>query len=458
MTIKKTFFGLILLLCVGGPALGQSLTVDERVVDFGEKYQYAVLSRDIHVWNNSKRVLLLAPRTSKIAAITFDSLELLPGKSTVLHISFPLEDRSGEVSFRVGFDATSNDGKAEYYELQLKCFVDSLLDDPKPILNFGVIDTGRAVPERTFVLASAADTALRITGVIETPTELDVRVVDAGRALAIRPNNFSLLGYRKSQVKVSLNSKLQSQASLVVFMDVHGNVIPDQDPVDFGVQRENKTSKVRVQLTSRDHRAFKVGKVTIESARIDVQEVDCLPQKLVDCRAFTLSIGAEQPLGQLTGWLKIVLPDSHQELLLKLNGLLLGKDTVVESLNERQNLLNNRSEVKPPIDIAQSLRAVADPVPEIPPAGTGPLLKWKVANEAGIYGYAIFRSDSPSGNFVRINHDILKAQNKGDNTEAAYAYRDVSTDVGKQYWYYIEIFYNTGKKVQLTEPQKVLAK
>jgi len=101
--------------------------------------------------------------------------------------------------------------------------------------------------------------------------------------------------------------------------------------------------------------------------------------------------------------------------------------------------------------------AVAEQPQEAAP-GTGPLLKWQVENEIGMYGYAVYRSDREDGKFIRVNGTIIAAANHGDNVKASYQWRDNTAVKGKEYWYRITIFYNDGRKVPLTGPQKVVAK
>lgn len=450
------YLSILFLLLLAKSASAQLLNIDERVIDFGERYQYDTLVRDVRVWNYTKQDLVLKARPSTMTSLTIDHEKLPPGESTLLHVTAPLEDRVGAITFRVGFDASSGD-KVEHNEIVLRGYIDSVLNDPKPIVNFGVVSATGPVPEKIFEPFSSADPNLRITKVIEAPSSLNVRIEDNGRKLAIKPANFETLGYRKSQIKFALDATRQREASAVVFLDARGDVVPDRNPVDLGVQREGSVSKARLQLSSLSHAKFAVGKIDVDLAKIDVEEADCLPKKTDDCHAFILTINPQQPHGQIAGTLKIELPTTHQEMLVKLNGLFIAKDALIQSLNET-NSQSGQSQAKLGTDLTKALQAVTNPETEVTPAGEGPLLKWKVANEAGIYGYAIFRSESEGGKFDRVNSQMVKAKNQGDDSEAAYQYRDNSAVAGKAYWYYITIFYNSGKKIQLTTPQRIVAK
>ena len=93
----------------------------------------------------------------------------------------------------------------------------------------------------------------------------------------------------------------------------------------------------------------------------------------------------------------------------------------------------------------------------MPPPGTGPLLKWTVANGASIHGFQVFRSGNDNGPFVLLNPKSIPSTAQTQDS-VSYQWRDNSAVSGKTYWYYIGIVYNDGHKQQLTGPQKVVAK
>jgi hypothetical protein len=119
---------------------------------------------------------------------------------------------------------------------------------------------------------------------------------------------------------------------------------------------------------------------------------------------------------------------------------------------------SKQSRVTPDFDLSKSLKNATTDHLDDSPNGSGPLLKWQVANESGIYGYAIYRGATSDGQFDRVNKAIVKAGNGGDGVTATYQWRDTSAVKGHEYWYYITIFNSNGSKTQLTGPQKVVAK
>ena len=158
-----------------------------------------------------------------------------------------------------------------------------------------------------------------------------------------------------------------------------------------------------------------------------------------------------------------LLAGTAKKIAVDTGGLMLDDATEVQPLEKMLKKNGNESgtsQVDTSKGLAQSLQQpfMVTTKARQPLPGSGPLLKWQVGNESAIYGYAIYRASSPNGNFDRINQEIVLAKNQGDNVTSSYQYRDNTAQSGKEYWYYITIFYNSGKKVQLTGPQRVVAK
>jgi hypothetical protein len=91
-----------------------------------------------------------------------------------------------------------------------------------------------------------------------------------------------------------------------------------------------------------------------------------------------------------------------------------------------------------------------------PPSGNGPLLKWRVTDESGVYGYQIFRADAEQGPFVLQNTSVLRAHSK-QYSSIPYFWRDEHTKSGSTYWYYIGAVYKDGRKQVLSPPRSKAA-
>jgi len=435
-----------------------NLTIDEQTVNFGEKYQFSVVTHDVRVWNRSGTAITF--RDSQVppgVTVQPEKGTLAGGDSTVLHIKADLRNAWGAIAAPLPVETTEG-ANSEHYQIVLEGFVDSVLDEGKPALDFGTVEAA-APKEKSIQLTSASNPDVRITRVIEAPDFVSVRIGDDAQTLLLTPKKFDVLGYSKGIVKVALDSPQQPQAWVTVLMDIHGNVVPDQNPVKFGLQRASTTKPVRLQMTSRNGKALHIDKVSVPGAgQLAVESAPCLPERRADCQAYMIGIKPGHAFGLLQDKVSFELPDTHQVLNVDVGGIYLDDSTKVHSLNDELASGGAQSSA-PHADLQTSLKRAVAEKPETPtPAGQGPLLKWQVANESDIYGYAIYRGDSADGKFTRANEQIVRAENGGNNITATYQWRDNSAQKGREYWYYITIFNNSGRKTQLTGPQKVVAK
>lgn len=76
-------------------------------------------------------------------------------------------------------------------------------------------------------------------------------------------------------------------------------------------------------------------------------------------------------------------------------------------------------------------------------------LDWETANEQGLVGFNILRSESPDGTKVQQNLTLIPPQNLGQTGGAAYQFTQTASP-GRSYYYWIELVYPSGSV--LTEP------
>ena len=448
------------LFCCAASATAGSLSIDESKIDFGEKYQFNDVQRDVRIWNKSAAMVRLHDiKPSRLGATaTLETHELGPYSSTTMHISIQLQDKIGYVSTRLQLEADEN-GTTDAYDFIIAGYVNSILNED-PSLDLGIVDVSMLNTGKSIRLTSAIHPDLRILRVIDAPEFVETKVGQAGNELLVTPRKLDALGFHKGVIKVAVDSPEQSQVWINVLMELRGDVVPDQNPLAFGMQRPSTIQPQRLQLTSRTGKAFRVGKITIsDTAHVRVAETRCLPKIVDSCHAYLLTINKDHRQGELSGKVSIDLPDTRQVVNVELAGLFLEDSTVVQELGvPREAQAGGTRSTTAKMDIGTSIKRAVNEVSQSAPAGTGPLLKWQIANEAAIYGYAIYRGDSADGHFVRVNDAIIKAENGGDGTTANYQWRDTTAQKGREYWYYITIFNNNGTKTQLTGPQKVVAK
>jgi len=180
-----------------------------------------------------------------------------------------------------------------------------------------------------------------------------------------------------------------------------------------------------------------------------------------------LHIANDQQTGSVGGIVTVDLPDYQRKLPIYVWGMLVGAKTEVKDFDKEMQRAAElqaksgagaESRVAPEsrVDLKQAIKQGVAKAELAPPPGNGPLLKWSVAHEELVYGYAIYRSDSEAGPFVRINKDTIRPLPA--DSGGAYQWRDTTAESGKTYWYYIGVLDNMGAKQQLSGPQKVVAK
>jgi hypothetical protein len=462
MRTRKSFGLTTVLLSLCSLAQAGGLSWDEVLADFGERYQFTDVEHDYQVWNRTSAAITLSTPSASIKdlSIKVDKSVVEPGTSATVHVKFAVQDRLGKSVARIPVDA-EEEGKTEHYELMLRGYVESIFDESRPGIDFGVVDTKSTPVEQSVKLSSFESPDFRIARIIETPDFVSARIGADGRELFVKPTRLNRLGYNKGSIKVALESSGQREAAIAILMDIHGDVVPDQNPLGFEVQRPGMRHPVRLQLASREGKAFRIGKVQIdEAAHATAEATTCLPKARPDCTAYLVTLKKDHPFGQLSGAISFELPDTSEILTVNLGGIFISDDMKVQSLNQPagDSGAQTQSRNSQIHDLGQALKHTMDRDSATAPAGPGPLLKWQVENEAGIYGYAIYRSEKEDGRVERVNKTLIAADNKGDNTTASHEWRDTSATSGKAYWYFIVTLYTDGRKVRLTSPQKVVAK
>jgi len=337
----------------------------------------------------------------------------------------------------------------------------SVLDDPEPKVDLGTVNTNAVSPAKTVTLTSREVPDFRVTRIVEVPDFATTKILPVGHTISIAGNPAASWGRHDGFVKVALDSTLQPQAWIAVSADVHGDVIPSQNPIGMGVFRTTKLPFV-VQLKSRDGKPVRLGKVSIDGIKATVTKEACVGGA-AGCAQISVKVADDQPGGRVQGKLLVELPDFHRQLPIDMGGLYLPESVKVHSLDETMQKNSKSSSAEPPpLDLKSVLQKSTQPNSAAPPAdppGHGPLLKWQVSNESNVHGYLVYRADTENGPFLRVNKDIVHVDSeKGDGVTSTYAWRDDSATPGKTYWYYVGLLNRDGTKQQLSGPQPVKAK
>ena len=340
-------------------------------------------------------------------------------------------------------------------------FVLNALDQPRPTIDFDVVDSASEPEDKQAFISSHDIADLRLTEIIEKPAWLDAHISTDGHKVVARVRKDAYWGIHADYIKLKTNSRQQPQVWVTAKADVHGEVTPSSNPFDLGLMRFGNAHEYRVVLTQKSGKAFKLGNIELKDVSGNAQVEACQPAA-DSCKMLVLDISDKQS-GTIQGHVWIDLPEYKQKLHLALFGLLVAQDVKVKTLDPEKlakegGAAQSSSNQDAKIDLQKSVKQAIEKAEEAPPPpGNGPLLKWTIANGGAIRGFQIFRSVSEDGQFLLLNPQTVRstAQNADAQT---YQYRDNSAESGKTYWYYIGILYNDGHKQQLTGPQKVVAK
>ncbi len=442
-------------------AFAQAATVSVEIGDAGERYQFTRAETQIQISNPGKE------------AVAVKGIDALRAGDRVLHA--PTKIRAGEtatatVELSIGndlgnrwhsFDVRINSDKPLDHLVRVHVFGMSLLDQPKSLLDFGVVNVGEDVPPKILLISSQEVSTLKATKVLSAPEGFIATVSGDGTSVSVSVSKTAPWGMQDSYVKVALDSPQQPEMWIEVRADVHGAVIPSANPYALGVMRGGAKNEFLIRLDHRSGKDFKIDNLLLEGINGQVHEELCTPPQAA-CRMIRLDVADVAQAGKLNGRIMVGLPEFKRTLPIVVSGMFLKADTNVVSLEDQLKKTTIESDTAPaaisPTKLSDAINKAVHPPVELPnPTGTGPLLKWNVANEQNIYGYVIYRADNETGPFHRVNKDIVRVMAE-ENAGATYKWRDSTATSGKTYWYYVGLIYGDGLRHQLSSPQKIIAK
>jgi hypothetical protein len=431
--------------------------------EFAEAYAFSDQSCQITLENRSDKSVRVF---DIVADAEKDSSE--PREVTVaphshayvtLHVS--TDNQSGYSSHSFRFH--TSDPMVPKGAVKARGFVLSALDQPKPEMDFSVVDLNKELPEQTLELSSHDGASFQIQEILERPSWLNVEVSADRRSIRARVRADATLGLHGDLIKLKIDTPFQKHASILAKVDIHGDVVPAANPFSMGLLRIGERNQFRIAITSRSGKPFTLGKIELEHVEGETKLLPCIPES-VSCRWLELTISDKQPMGTIKGNLWVELPAEHKRLQIALRGLFVAKDFQVKTLDpnrppDKEQQSPGEVSAAPHVanDLSKSIQNAVQQASDTPPPGKGPLLKWTVANGTLVYGFQFFRAEHEDGPFVLQNSPVMRSSSE-DDSPSSYQWRDNRTESGKTYWYYIGLVFKDGHKQQLTEPQKVVAK
>jgi|SRR5579885_485888 hypothetical protein len=457
MTIIAT--SLFTALFVAAPVAPASQLAIENC-DVGEIYAFNHGECEIVLSNTGDRSVRVFDVVTGIAGDHVEPTETTVPAHAKAYLKFTLNaaNDAGHVRHSVRF-RTDEPGHEER-SASAVAFVMSVLDEPRPQLDFAVVKALAEPMRRSVDLVSHDVSDFRITKIIETPAWINAAIGADGHTLEASVKPDAGWGLHVDFLKVATNAPQQSQAWIEVKADVHGEVVPNLNPYDLGLMRIGSVHEFHIPLRSRSGREFQIGKIELEGLHGTTQ-VDSCEKTGKSCQMLILRVADQQP-GPIKGHVWIELPEYQQRLNLAVWGLLVPADLKVKTLDadaiaQQAAAAAGQSQTSKDVDLQRAVREAVGNANQAPPSGEGPLLKWSVANGLAIHGFQIFRASDEAGPFVLLNQKTIPSIAKTQDS-VGYQYRDNTAESGKTYWYYIGLVYNDGRKQQLTGPQKVVAK
>lgn len=433
--------------------------------DAGEHYQFETVTCPIELKNIGNKAIRISESEARKPWDSIEPAEVVvsPHSTAYLTASVALQDSIGYTrrSFRF---VTDEPGQA-FRGSNVTAFVLSTLDDRAPTVDFGTVDLHGAMPSRSIKLGSREVRDFKILEILSKPNFVDVEITDSGKGIqaSLRADApWGVLHHEKIKLRVTGSS--QREAWINVDGDLHGDVVPDSNPLSLGLMRTGNKNRFLIRLTSPTGKNFRLGSIELDGLNAKTTERACQPKK-DGCVMIELAVSDKQPLGRVEGIVKVGLPDFHRNLPIGVVGMILTPAFPIHDFQEESEKAKaeagdaiSRAPSARNVDIGGDIKRSVAQTDNITPEGRGPLVRWSVANQAPIYGYIVYRSDNETGPFLRVNKEIVRTTSKENSQLGVYSWRDTGSEPGRTYWYYVGLVKNDGSKTQLTGPQKAVAK
>lgn len=429
--------------------------------NFGDAYQFEKVQCQIEFENRGNRPIKLSDFTAGRPTDSVSKTEIVVPARGIAHLNarVSLQNEDGLSKFYFRF-ATDEPGQT-HRSAEVRGFVDSVLDQVSPVLDFAIVDLSKPLPKLSLTLSSRAIEDFQITNVLSHPAYVDVEIGDDKRSLEVAFKKGAPLGINQSDfLKLAVNTPMQRQIWVGLKSNVQGDVVPASNPFALGLMRTNNVNEFLIRLESKSGKPVNPGKVEVERFKANTSILPCIPNAS-SCKLLQLRVDSDQPTGQVGGRVNVDLPDANEVLHISVWGMLLTPDVKVLDYNEEakkaESVRGESVAAEPAIDIKNALKlAVKDAeLPVVP--GRGPLIKWAATNEQFVYGYAVYRSAAEAGPFIRLNSKAVVVEAL-DGIGSKYQWRDNTAVSGKTYWYYVGILNKDGTKAQLSGAQKVTAR
>jgi hypothetical protein len=457
----------ILLFCVlaATATAAADTTLVAETVRAPDMYQFERTPASLTLSNAGKEVISITKVVALRPAdrvIAFPA-RIAPGESAKIDVEV---DATNDVGTSIHTFHVETKNAADDVAARVVLHVQTVLDNGRPIVDFGSVRSSAENPAQAlFELGSEDIPGLVVEEILEAPPFTTARIESDKRSVRLTLDKVSYYGIHRANLKLRLNSDVQSQAWSEIVADVRGDVLPAANPFPLDLVLANKPNEYLLVLRHQGHSAFVVGTPSFERIKGKAKVEPCAA-KSDDCKQVRFSIAKDNSPGRLSG--VMIIPQGKGQLPIKveLNGMMLKDDSGIVKL-DGDKLMAQAAEAgsaegrgKQPF-VAQLKGALdtRDKTINLPvPAGTGPLIRWQAEKHANVYGYAIYRAFSEQGPYERLTREVIAQVVPEDGGSVNYAWRDGSAISGKQYWYYIGALLKNGSKQKISPPMAATAK
>jgi hypothetical protein len=395
---------------------------------------------------------------SGTGSVEFSPAIVPPGGRGEVRVRQPVEDRLGRAAFR--FALVTDEPGVTRYRLGLTGFVESAYDPETPQLNWGPADKGAAVTTETELFSREVE-ALGILEVKGAPSFLRVDTsaraglsAEGVRLRATLDTRQAPLGVTRGVLRVRTNVPDQPECAVSYSLNVVGDVVPSLDAVSLGLIRLGEEGTAEVTLTSRSGRAIDVRGTESPEVPVTTEVLPCPGDKAgPGCRVLRIKHRPSER-GHFSGTLWVRVAGLESPLRVTYSGLVVSPQTRIKEIDLPEETAADAAPMSTQPAQASTTPAgtapTTDPPSQSPSGSQGVTLQWKARNESGIHGYLIYRSDKPSGPFVRVNRKIVRAAG-GDGVIRSYSFVDEGVEPQRTYYYYLDAVDRSGLKKRFTD-------
>lgn len=326
--------------------------------ELGELFGNRKLEANIQLTNlqdASMDLVRVVPRFAKDKIVNFKPVRVGKGATASVQVSIEVGSEAGR--FAHYFDVYQKGADEPVDTFAVRGFADWIVDPASTRTNFGSIDVDSGV-ERTLTVALRPGEALRMTRITESDRRFDATISADGTSLKLKSRSDAPLGLFDTRVVVATNHAYQKHVGFALQGQIVGRIVPDSNPVEFGLFRVGEGGERLVRLTQLDGRPIRISGVRTEGAKVDAELRDCMP---VDpsCKLLRLNLPPQLERGQVGGFAYLDLVDYGRELPIRFGAIVIGKDTQIRNLNEDMKAAADMEE--PVASILKS--AVQTPLP-----------------------------------------------------------------------------------------------